>query len=242
MPDATADRPELSVVVPAHDEEGNILLLVRGLEQALRGIPHEIVLVDDASTDGTRAEMLQARSEHPAVRIVARRRRSGKSGALWSGFQHARGRFVATIDADLQNDPVDVRRCMEALGPDLDVVNGKRDRSRDTRIRHLSSRIGNGFRRAVLRGPLTDAGTGIRVFRHECLAAVLPFEGAHRFFGELMAMHGFQCAEIPIDQRPRHAGVAKYGVSNRALRGLIDVLAIKWLQRRIVTERGEEVS
>ena len=91
-----ADRPALSVVVPAHDEAGNILLLVRGLRDALAGIDHEILLVDDASTDGTRAEMLASRAEHPAVRVIARRRRSGKSGALWSGFQHARGRAVAT--------------------------------------------------------------------------------------------------------------------------------------------------
>jgi dolichol-phosphate mannosyltransferase len=235
------DPPELSVVVPAHDEEGNVLLLVKGLAEALEGISHEIVLVDDASTDGTRAEMIRARESHPQVRIVARRKRSGKSGALWSGFRHARGRMVATCDADLQNDPRDVVRCFRAMTSDLDVVNGKRDRSKDGRIRHLSSRIGNGFRRAVLHGPLTDAGTGIRVFRRECLPAILPFEGAHRFFGELVAMHGFRCAEIPIEQRPRHAGVAKYGVGNRALRGLVDVLAIKWLERRIVTDEGEEV-
>lgn len=233
--------PELSVVVPAHDEAGNIGLLVERLSAALAGLSHEIVLVDDASTDGTRDEMLQARITHPQVRIVVRRRRSGKSGALWSGFQHARGRLIATIDADLQNDPEDVLRCMRALDAGTDVVNGKRDRTKDGRVRWLSSRLGNGFRRAILHGPLTDAGTGIRVFRRECLAAVLPFEGAHRFFGELVAMHGFRCVEIPIEQRPRHAGVAKYGVGNRALRGFADVLALKWLQRRIVTDRGEEI-
>lgn len=242
MPDAVADHPKLSVVVPAHDEEGNILLLVRGLGQALRGIPHEILLVDDASRDGTRAEMLAARSEFPEVRVIARRHRSGKSGALWSGFQHARGHFIATIDADLQNDPADVVRCLDAMTPEIDVVNGKRDRSRDSWVRHVSSRVGNGFRRALLGGPLTDAGTGIRVFRRECLVAIVPFEGAHRFFGELVAMFGYRCTEIPIAQRARHAGLAKYGVGNRALRGFIDVLAIKWLQRRIVTDRGEEVS
>ena len=208
---------------------------------SLAGVEHEILLVDDASTDGTRAEMLQARAAHPAVRIIARRRRSGKSGALWSGFQHARGALIGTIDADLQNDPEDVLRCLRALTADLDVVNGKRDRSQATPVRFASSRIGNGFRRAILGGPLTDAGTGIRVFRRECLVAILPFEGAHRYFGELVAMHGFRCAEIPIAQRPRHAGVAKYGVGNRAFRGLMDVLAIKWLQARIVTETGEEV-
>ncbi len=237
----TGAGPDISVVVPAHDEAGNVELLVRALDAALAGTDHEILLVDDASTDTTRAEMLRARAAHPRVRVIARRQRSGKSGALWSGFQHARGRLIATIDADLQNDPADIMRCVRALANDVDVVNGKRDRKQDSRVRYLSSRVGNGFRRWLLGGPLTDAGTGIRVFRRECLRAILPFEGAHRFFGELVTMHGFRCIEIPIAQRPRHAGVAKYGVGNRALRGLIDVLAIRWLQRRIVTDAGDEV-
>jgi dolichol-phosphate mannosyltransferase len=234
--------PDLSVVVPAHDEQGNLALLADRLEAALAGIPHEIIMVDDASRDGTRKEMEDARRKHPAIRIVARRGRGGKSGALWSGFRHARGRCVATIDADLQNDPEDVRRCYEALTAGIDVVNGKRDRSQDGVIRHLSSRIGNGFRRALLHGPLTDAGTGIRVFRRECLDVLVPFDGMHRFFGELVALAGKRCIEIPIAQRPRHAGQAKYGIGNRALRGFVDVFAVKWLQRRLVIEVGEEVS
>ena len=233
--------PALSVVVPAHDEEGNVLLLARALREALAGIDYEIVLVDDASRDGTRKEMLAARAEDPRIRVVARELRGGKSGGLWSGFHHARGAVLGMIDADLQNDPVDLRRCYEALVPGVDAVNGWRDRSKDGRVRHLSSRIGNGFRRAVLGGTLRDAGTGIRVFRRACLSALLPFEGMHRYFGELLAVHGFTLTEIPIQQRPRHAGVAKYGVGNRAFKGVSDVLAVRWYQARAIRGRDEEL-
>ena len=221
----SAARPELSLVVPAHDEEGNILLLARGIASALAGRDYEVLLVDDASRDGTREEMLAARAENPRCRVVARTDRGGKSGALLSGFLAARGRFIATIDADLQNDPKDVLRCLDAFAPGIDAVNGRRDRKQDSAFRYLQSRIGNGVRRGLLGGSIADAGTGIRVFRRECLPAVLlPFEGMHRYFGELAEMHGFKVIEVPIAQHPRHAGIAKYGLGNRAFRGIADGL------------------
>lgn len=241
-PEST-ERPELSVVVPAHDEEGNILLLAEALAAALAGRDYEVLLVDDASKDGTRAEMLAARAANPRCRVVARTDRGGKSGALLSGFQAARGRFIATIDADLQNDPADVVRCLDAFADGIDAVNGRRDRKQDSTFRYLQSRIGNGVRRGLLGGRIADAGTGIRVFRRECLPAVLlPFEGMHRYFGELAEMHGFHVIEVPISQRPRHAGVAKYGLGNRAFRGLADVLAVLWMKKRLVKGTWSELS
>jgi glycosyltransferase involved in cell wall biosynthesis len=241
-PARSAAEPQLSVVVPAHDEEGNILLLVRGLREALDGIDHEILLVDDVSMDGTRAEMLAARAENPRVRIITRTVRGGKTGALNSGFEAARGRLLATIDADLQNDPTDVRRCVDALTPGIDAVNGRRDRKEDTPFRYLQSRIGNGARRWLMGGSVQDAGTGIRVFRRECLAGVLlPFEGMHRYFGELAEMNGFKVVEIGIAQRPRHAGVAKYGFGNRAFRGVADILAVLWMKRRLLRGGWQEL-
>jgi dolichol-phosphate mannosyltransferase len=235
--------PELSVVVPAHDEEGNILLLARGLREALVDFRYEIVIVDDASKDGTRAEALAARAEDPRVRVIVREKRGGKSGALFTGFEAAQGLVVATIDADLQNDPADVARCVRALGPGVDGVNGKRNRKEDGGFRYLQSRIGNGFRRWLAGGTVTDAGTGIKCFRRECLPALLlPFEGMHRYFGELMEMSGYKVVEVPISQRPRHAGVAKYGLRNRALRGVFDVLAVRWMRKRLVARPWHEVT
>lgn len=239
----SAPCPELSVVVPAHDEEGNILLLAAKLAEALAGRDFEVLLVDDASKDQTRQEMLDVNARDKRFRVVARSHRGGKSGALLSGFQAARGQFIATIDADLQNDPRDVVRCLEALAPGVDGVNGRRDRRQDSPFRYAQSRIGNGVRRRLLGGNIADAGTGIRVFRRECLPAMLlPFEGMHRYFGELAAMHGFTVIEIPISQHPRHAGVAKYGLRNRALRGAADVLAVLWMKRRLIRGAWSELS
>jgi len=225
--------PAVSVVVPAHDEAGNVLALARGLAEALAGHDYEVLLVDDASRDGTRAEMLEARAENPRVRVIAKTHRQGKTSSLLAGFRHARGRTIVTIDADLQDDPKDVLRALEALRDGVDAVNGWRQRRQDSLVKRVSSKVGNGVRRWVLGGSIRDAGTGIRAFRRECLAAIPPFEGMHRYFAELLEMNGFRVVEIPVSHRPRHAGVAKYGVRNRAFRGIADVLAVRWMQARI---------
>ena len=239
--EGVARAPEISVVVPAHDEAGNVLPLAREIARALEAHDYEIVLVDDESTDGTREEMLAARSENPRVRVIAKRVRQGKTTSLLAGFDHARGRLIATIDADLQDDPRDIVRCLEALGPGVDAVNGWRTRRTDGVVKRVSSRVGNAVRRFVLKGPLQDAGTGIRVFRREVLSAWLPFEGMHRYFGELVEMRGFRVVEIPVAHRPRHAGRAKYGVGNRLFRGVADVLAVRWMQRRAARYETREI-
>lgn len=239
---AGPDAPELSVVVPAHEEAGNIGPLSHALAEALGSRDYEILLVDDASEDDTRAEMLAARGENPRIRVIAKTHRQGKTTSLLAGFEHARGRVVATIDADLQDDPRDIVRCLEALTADVDAVNGWRQRRHDSWLKRLSSRIGNGVRRRVLGGSIRDAGTGVRVFRRECLAAIPPFEGMHRYFGELLEMRGFRVVEIPVSHRSRHAGRAKYGVRNRAWRGVADVAAVRWMQSRIARYDSEELS
>jgi len=234
--------PEISVVVPAHDEAGNIALLAGQIRTALVGRDYEIILVDDESTDGTRAEMLRARKDDPRVRVIAKTLRQGKTTSLLAGFDHARGSIIATIDADLQDDPADIVRCLDALGPGIDGVNGWRQDRHDGTVKRVSSKVGNGVRRWILGGSLQDAGTGIRVFRRECLSAIFPFEGMHRYFGELADMRGFNIIEIPVGHRARHAGTAKYGVGNRLFRGIADVLAVRWMQRRVARYRTEELS
>ena len=233
--------PEISLVVPAHDEAGNILELARAVSKAFAGRDYEVILVDDESTDATREEMLAARREDPRIRVIAKTMRQGKTTALLAGFDHARGELIATIDADLQDDPADVLRCVEALGPGVHAVNGWRLRRQDDFVKRVSSKVGNGVRRWVLGGPVKDAGTGIRVFRREVLAAWLPFEGMHRYFGELAQMRGFHVVEVGVGHRPRHAGHAKYGVGNRLGRGIVDVLAVRWMQRRVARYEAREL-
>jgi glycosyltransferase involved in cell wall biosynthesis len=231
----------VSVVVPAHEEAGNLLTLARGLAEALSDLDYEILLVDDDSRDGTRAEMLLARAENPRVRVIAKTHRQGKTSSLLAGFRHARGRLIATIDADLQDDPKDVARALAALETGVDAVNGWRQRRHDSLVKRASSKVGNGVRRFVLGSSIRDAGTGVRAFRRECLAAIPPLEGMHRYFGELLEMNGFRVIEIPVSHRPRHAGVPKYGVRNRAFRGIADVLAVRWMQARVARCETTEI-
>lgn len=226
--------PELSLVVPARDEAGNVGLLCERIERALAGRDWECLLVDDASTDGTRAEMLAAHRRNPRFRVISKTGRKGKSSSLLAGFRHARGALIATIDADLQDDPQDVERAIAALHEHgCDAINGWRRKRDDSFFKRVSSWVGNGVRRRLLGSEIRDAGTGIRVFRRECLEALVPFEGVHRYFCEMLELHGFRIVEIPVDHRRRHAGVAKYGVGNRAFRGIADVIGVRWLQRRL---------
>jgi glycosyltransferase involved in cell wall biosynthesis len=238
----SGERPELSVVVPAHDEAGNVAPLCEAIEAALAGIDWECLLVDDESRDSTRAEMLEARGRQTRFRVIAKSGWKGKSSSLLAGFERARGRLIGTIDADLQDDPADLVRAMKALEEQrADAVNGWRQRRDDSLVKRVSSRIGNGVRRGLLGSSIRDAGTGIRVFRRECLDALVPFEGVHRYFAELLELRGFRVVEIPVAHRSRHAGVAKYGVGNRLFRGIADVLAVRWLQRRLARHRTEEI-
>ncbi|MEM7246870.1 MAG: glycosyltransferase family 2 protein [Acidobacteriota bacterium] len=235
--------PDLSVVVPARDEEGNITPLGHEIVETLGARPFEVVFVDDGSSDGTREEMLAWARRDPRFRVVTKGPPHGKSSSLLTGFAHARGAVVGTLDGDLQDRAEDLLRCYETLLADdaLDAVNGWRRDRNDSGLKRLSSRIGNGVRRRLLGSTIRDAGTGVRVLRRRCLPAWLPFEGSHRYFAELMEMAGHRVGEIPIGHRPRHAGVAKYGVGNRLGRGLADVLAVRWLKKRAAHPQHEEI-
>lgn len=236
------ERPEVSLVVPAYNEQGNVALLCERVEAALQARDWECLLVDDESTDGTREEMFAARARNPRFRVISKSGWKGKSSSLLAGFRHARGELIATIDADLQDDPQDVERAIAALHEHgCDAINGWRQKRDDSFVKRVSSKVGNGVRRRLLGSSIRDAGTGIRVFRRECLEALVPFEGVHRYFSEMLELHGFRIVEIPVDHHRRHAGVAKYGVGNRAVRGLADVLAVRWLQRRIARFRTQEL-
>ncbi len=238
----SAEHPEVSLVVPAFDEEGNIVLLCEQIETALEGRDWECLLVDDESKDGTRHEMLEARARNPRFRVIAKTGWKGKSSSLLAGFREARGKLIATIDADLQDDPQDVARAITALEKEgCDAINGWRQKRDDTFVKRVSSKVGNGVRRRLLGSSIRDAGTGIRVFKRECLEAIVPFEGVHRYFSEMLELHGFRIVEIPVDHHRRHAGVAKYGVGNRLFRGIADVAAVRWLQRRIARFQTEEI-
>jgi dolichol-phosphate mannosyltransferase len=225
--------PYLSVVVPFYQERDNIEPLHAELVTALKDVAGglELLYVDDGSTDGTGEALAAVAARDPRVRVLTLARNTGQSAALGAGFEAARGEIVATLDADLQNDPADLPRLLAALDG-ADVVNGVRAKRRDTWVRRLSSRIGNGFRNWLTHETVTDVGCSLRVMRRSYLARVKVFRGMHRFLPTLLRMEGARVVELPVNHRPRHAGVSKYGIGNRLFVGIADVLAVRWMQKR----------
>jgi len=232
----------LSVVAPAHNEEDNVAPLVAEIEVALdpTGIGYEIVIVDDGSTDETGRRLRSLQAGHPSLRVLQMRgtppgRGSGQSAALHAGIRAARGDLIATLDADLQNDPADFPGMLKSLqGTDVDLIQGDRSgRRKDGRWRSFDAWVGRVFRRILLADPTRDSGCALRVMRREvALAVPLDFEGMHRFIPVLARQAGYRVSEMPVRHRPRASGTTKYGTWDRAIAGLHDCLAVRWMGLR----------
>lgn len=244
--DANAGGPalRLSVVAPAHNEEGNIAPLVDEVERAIGplGIAWEFVVVDDGSTDRTRQILLGLMGARPWLRCVAMQntppgKGNGQSAAFHAGFRAARGELIAVLDADLQNDPADLPAMLKKLEAEgADFVQGDRSRVRqDGFVRRAGSSVGRWFRRMLLGDTIRDTGCSLRVFRREIgLALPLEFKGMHRFIPATARHMGFKVVEMEVGHRARVAGQTKYGmgIAQRALPGLMDCFAVRWMRKR----------
>ena len=243
----SADHPtgvELSVVAPAHNEEDNVENLVREVGDALSplGIVFEFVIVDDGSTDSTRAQVRELAATRPWLRCIAMTRTPpgkgcGQSAAFFAGFRAARGRLVATLDADLQNDPADLPAMLALLRErNADMVQGDRSHARkDNAVRRIGSIVGRKFRLWLLGDSIRDTGCSLRVMKREiALQLPLEFRGMHRFIPVTARHLGYTVVEMRVNHRPRHAGETKYGMGivQRALPGLIDLLAVRYMRNR----------
>ena len=226
--------PELSIVIPAHNERDNLAPLLAELRAALESIGRtwEIILVDDASTDGSK-EQLAAAGADARLRPVYLTERIGQSGALAAGLARARGSIVVTLDADLQNDPGDLPRVLAALDG-ADVVSGIRRGRKDSWLRLVSSGIANAVRRAALGDRITDIGCSFKAYRREALEGMPMFVGVHRFLPALCQFRGARVVEVPVSHRARRHGASKYGVSNRLWRGIHDLIGVSWLKVRLI--------
>ena len=233
MPDSPdshdAPPPQLSIVVPLYNEEDNILPLVEELHRALTGIPHELVLVDDGSTDDTAANVPD---EDPTIRLVQFEQNTGQSAAMYAGIHAARGEFIALIDGDLQNDPTDIPRLLEELDRGADLACGYRATRKDTAFKRVQSRIANFVRSRFTGDGVRDTGCTLKAMKRPCRDALVPFNGMHRFIPALIKGAGFSIVELPVNHRARQHGVSKYGFGNRALRATMDMFAVKWLLSR----------
>jgi glycosyltransferase involved in cell wall biosynthesis len=233
---------DVSVVAPAHNEQDNVRPLVEEVARTLNstGQTYEIIIVDDGSTDETGRHLRALMDELPQLRVLRMLntppdRGNGQSAAFHAGFRAARGALIAVLDADLQNDPADIPLLMDTLSETgADMVQGDRSRARrDTLVRRASSLVGRLFRRLLLGDTIRDTGCSLRLMRREiALALPLEFRGMHRFIPVTARQLGFTVVEVPVNHRPRIAGQAKYGVWNRALPGLVDCFAVRWMRHR----------
>jgi dolichol-phosphate mannosyltransferase len=224
----TPASPEISVVVPLFNEEENVPILQSELRAALSGLDHEIVFVDDGSVDRT-VEQIEAA---PNIRVIRFEKNTGQSAAIYAGLQAARGATAVLIDGDLQNDPADIPRLLAEIARGADVVCGYRVKRKDTVLKRLTSRIANAVRSRFTKDGVRDTGCTLKAMRRECVSALVPFKGMHRFIPALIKGAGYRLVEIPVNHRPRRFGESKYGLGNRALRATIDMFGVRWLLAR----------
>jgi dolichol-phosphate mannosyltransferase len=224
---------ELAIIVPVYDEEENILPLSREVAAAIStaDYDYQLVFVDDLSTDHTWREIREAHRLFPRVRGLRLLEHSGQSAALWTGIQATSTPFIATLDGDLQNDPGELPRLLAQLAHH-DLVCGNRIRRCDNLLRRCSSLVAWRVRKLVLKVDLVDAGCGLRAFKRSVVSGLFAFDGLHRFLPVLVHANGGKVLEIPVNHRPRNAGSSKYGIRNRLGRGIADLFAIAWYQRR----------
>jgi len=238
---AGGTRVELSLVVPAFDEEENITPLYRRVREVLAARDDwELVLVDDGSRDRTPDRVRELVQRDARVVGVFLGRNCGQTAALAAGVQEARGRVIATLDADLQNDPGDLPALL-ALLPGHDAVVGYRQRRNDSAVRRLSSRIANWVRNRLSHDSIRDTGCSLKVFRAEALREVPWFEGMHRFLPTLLRYRGRSVLEAPVSHHARRAGVSKYGIRNRLWKSTRDLLAVRWMRERMLRTPVREV-
>src|SRR5438132_4033403 len=211
---------DLSVVFPVFNEEENVPILLDEIAKALAGQPwtYEIIAVDDGSRDASLDALRAARARYPNLRIISFEKNSGQTAALDAGWRAARGTFVVSLDADLQNDPADIPPMMRKLTDSgADMVIGVRVNRRDTGAKRIQSRIGNGVRNWITGDHITDTGCSLKLVKREAIDRVALYTGMHRFLPTLIRMRGYKVVEMPVNHRPRKYGVSKYGAMNRAV-------------------------
>ncbi len=235
--------PEVTLVVPVYNEEGNIPSLADEIFRAMARQPRswELILVDDGSSDGSLAVIRKLADRFGNIRYLALETNSGQSAAFAAGFREALGELIVTLDADLQNDPADIPVMLEAYGKNgVTMVAGWRANRQDTLAKCLASRVGNAVRNWLSRESIRDTGCSLKVMRRDMLLNIPVFNGAHRFYPTLLRLEGAIVAEVKVNHRPRRAGVSKYGILDRARKTAADLLAVRWLQSRHIIIRVKE--
>ena len=232
-------HPWASVIVPIKDERDNLVPLLEGLltvmssHAASQTRPFEIIFVDDGSTDGSSEELDRLAAQHRQVQVFHLDRNYGKTCALDAGFKQSSGDIIIEIDGDLQQDSEDILKLLPYTAT-YDLVCGWRQQRQDGLVKKISSRIANRVRNLFTHDGVHDTGCPLKIFRRPVLERLYLFEGMHRFFPALALMHGFTVTEVPVRHYPRMHGVSKYGMGNRLFKSLYDLIAVRWMQNRVL--------
>ncbi|MGO4221370.1 glycosyltransferase family 2 protein [Lysobacter sp. TAF61] len=232
------NTPQLSVVVPVFNERDNVAPLVHEITAALRGkADFEIVYIDDHSRDDTLQVLQALKAEVPELRVIQHVTQSGQSTAVRNGVKAARGEWIATLDGDGQNDPADIPRLLEkrdatATGEGIKLFAGWRVNRQDSGSKRWASRWANAIRSRMLRDDTPDTGCGIKLFERAAFLELPYFDHMHRYLPALMQRAGWKTVSVPVNHRPRSAGVSKYNNLNRALVGISDLRGVAWLIKR----------
>jgi dolichol-phosphate mannosyltransferase len=227
---------ELSIVIPARNEAPNVAPLVAEIRAALDGVAdYEIIYVDDGSSDDT-AATVRAAMAAGRVRLVRHARSCGQSAAVRSGVIAARAQWIATLDADGQNDPADVRKLWELARstPNSErlLLAGYRQKRRDTAVKRVSSRIANAVRAGMLKDRTPDTGCGLKLLKRDLYLALPFFDHNHRFLPALVLREGGSVQSVAVNHRPRQRGQSNYGTLDRLFVGIVDLFGVMWLQHR----------
>jgi dolichol-phosphate mannosyltransferase len=233
--------PHISVVVPVFNEQGAAAELAREIAVAFQGVAHEIVFVDDASSDETVQRLSALRTALPQLRILSHGRNAGQSRAIRTGVLAARAPIIMTLDGDGQNDPADgprlVRRLMDAPVA-LAMVGGRRAKRQDSAAKRIGSRLANGLRRRLLRDQAEDTGCGLKAFRRDAFLRLPYFDHMHRFLPALFLREGFDIEFEDVGHRPRTTGQSKYTNFGRLRASVLDLLGVLWLRARTRDSAG----
>ena len=227
--------PDISVVVPVHDEQGAAGPLAREIAAAFAGRSYEMIFIDDASKDGTLAELRALMAELPALRVLSHGSNAGQSRAVRTGVLAARGAVVVTLDGDGQNPPADAPKLVDLLlasPPNVALVGGVRARRQDSEAKRQASLWANRIRKRLLSDDADDTGCGLKAFRREVFLRLPYFDHLHRYLPALMIREGYENRYLDVDHRHRETGRSKYTNWGRLMASLSDLLGVMWLKSR----------
>ncbi len=226
----------ISVILPVYDERDSLVPLVAEIGDALAGVPHEIIAIDDGSTDGSRQVLSELAADRSNFMVLRFAKNAGQSAACAAGFDAAIGDIIVTMDADGQNDPGDIPVLLDALrDPGLEAAVGYRVFRRDSHWKSVQSRIANSARNWITRDNIRDTGCSLKAIRASAAVRLPRFNGMHRFLPTLVRQGGGRVVEVPVTHRRRRWGRSKYGMWDRLWRGLRDAFGVRWLARRALT-------